>query len=280
MIPGDPQMRVRFLSSLVVGTLATLATPIASAMPQAEFQSAASGNYSYSLGSKSGSLSIGESDNGAFVSVTGAKNGYGFNANAEAAAGQLKAYAQTEYHPYGQAGYGYSSASATASFTDFVTFLGGTGSGSASFSTLLNGSLTGGADGNAGYSLSVALYDVFPSDWDNTYYLGDSQQLAYDYRNISGRQRVTVNDLFESDFDFEYGKTYAIAAYLTVNVASGGIADFSHTASFAMAAAPGTTVASSAGINYGIPAAVPEPESYAMLLAGLGLIGLVARRRR
>ncbi|MCB1900184.1 MAG: PEP-CTERM sorting domain-containing protein [Rhodocyclaceae bacterium] len=47
-----------------------------------------------------------------------------------------------------------------------------------------------------------------------------------------------------------------------------------------MAAAPGTTVASSAGINYGIPAAVPEPESYAMLLAGLGLIGLVARRRK
>jgi len=29
-----------------------------------------------------------------------------------------------------------------------------------------------------------------------------------------------------------------------------------------------------------ITAAVPEPETYAMLLAGLGLIGTIARRRR
>ena len=30
----------------------------------------------------------------------------------------------------------------------------------------------------------------------------------------------------------------------------------------------------------GLPAAVPEPEYYAMLLAGLEIVGLVARRRR
>ena len=31
--------------------------------------------------------------------------------------------------------------------------------------------------------------------------------------------------------------------------------------------------------NVGVAAAVPEPESYAMLLAGIGLIGAIARRR-
>jgi len=33
------------------------------------------------------------------------------------------------------------------------------------------------------------------------------------------------------------------------------------------------------GFTVGIPTAVPEPETYALMLAGLGLIGFVARRR-
>jgi hypothetical protein len=32
--------------------------------------------------------------------------------------------------------------------------------------------------------------------------------------------------------------------------------------------------------NHAYIAAVPEPETYAMMLAGLGLMGLVARRRK
>ena len=34
------------------------------------------------------------------------------------------------------------------------------------------------------------------------------------------------------------------------------------------------------GFNVGMTAAVPEPESYALMLAGLGVVGLLARRRR
>ena len=30
----------------------------------------------------------------------------------------------------------------------------------------------------------------------------------------------------------------------------------------------------------GITVSVPEPETYAMLLAGLGMVGVIARRRR
>jgi hypothetical protein len=33
-------------------------------------------------------------------------------------------------------------------------------------------------------------------------------------------------------------------------------------------------------LQYGFAAAVPEPETYAMLLAGLGLLGFTARRRQ
>lgn len=42
----------------------------------------------------------------------------------------------------------------------------------------------------------------------------------------------------------------------------------------------GGTYVSTSGFQYlGMAAAVPEPESYAMLLAGLGLIGMIVRRR-
>ncbi len=34
------------------------------------------------------------------------------------------------------------------------------------------------------------------------------------------------------------------------------------------------------GVSIGVTPAVPEPETYAMLLAGLGLVGIMARRRR
>jgi hypothetical protein len=42
---------------------------------------------------------------------------------------------------------------------------------------------------------------------------------------------------------------------------------------------PGVTVHSVSGFSYTVPA-VPEPETYAMMLAGLGLLGVAARRRR
>jgi len=42
----------------------------------------------------------------------------------------------------------------------------------------------------------------------------------------------------------------------------------------------GVTLTSDAGFDWVTVAVVPEPESYAMMLAGLGLLGVVARRRK
>jgi hypothetical protein len=57
---------------------------------------------------------------------------------------------------------------------------------------------------------------------------------------------------------------------------SGGIADLSHTVQLSITAPDGVTWTSESGQ---LLTAVPEPETYAMLLVGLGLIGFMARRR-
>jgi hypothetical protein len=54
-----------------------------------------------------------------------------------------------------------------------------------------------------------------------------------------------------------------------------GISDFSHTAKLSIDA-PDMTFTSESGY---LLSPVPEPETYAILLAGLGVIGVVARRR-
>ena len=57
---------------------------------------------------------------------------------------------------------------------------------------------------------------------------------------------------------------------------SGGIADFSHTALLGVSAPSGVTWTSDSQL---LLAAVPEPEEYALMLAGLGVIGAFIRRR-
>lgn len=81
-------------------------------------------------------------------------------------------------------------------------------------------------------------------------------------------------------FDVVAGNRYVLVSQLAVVAENNASADFYGTASLErILVTPGMTVDIGSGTAYNI-AAVPEPETYAMLLAGLGLVGFAAHRRR
>lgn len=256
------------ISPLLVALVATATASSAWALPAATGSSAAGGNYSYVNGTKSGFASGSESDyTGALVESAAKGGGFGFDASAESSAGALKAYAGTKFS---NGGWGYSSANSTATFTDYITFSGGTGASEGSLVSLLEGSLTGGKTGNASYFYSISLFDTTS---------GTSESLVWDSHAVSGKQKLKLNNEYGADFSFNFGTTYQLVASLSLYAGNGGTADFSDTAmlSFDMGSAD-VKIATASGFNYGVPA-VPEPQTYAMLLAGLGMISVMARRR-
>jgi hypothetical protein len=75
-----------------------------------------------------------------------------------------------------------------------------------------------------------------------------------------------------------YHETTTIGLFLNMSALAIQVeADFSHTARI-FVDAPGSTFVSDSGNLMTAP--IPEPETYAMLLAGLGLIGFMTRRRK
>jgi hypothetical protein len=85
---------------------------------------------------------------------------------------------------------------------------------------------------------------------------------------------------FGIDPSFVQGATFDKATHqITLNNARGGLAWFENVDSLTISN-KNTNFFDGYNLAFHAVAVVPEPETYAMLLAGLGLMGAVARRRR
>jgi len=204
------------------------------------------------------------------------RKGFGYRAEASAEAGLAKARAETRWVADN---YGNSSASASSTWSDWFVISGGTGLGTASFASLLDGVMASSKNGSAGYSLNIGYSTgTYCYYWYNSCGEADqSQTLFSQTSSLSGKGKSTLSQNIEGEFTFAYDKAFQLTATLNVSAANGGMADFTLASLDNSLVLPeGANLLSSSGLYV---QAVPEAETYAMMLAGLGLVGFAARRR-
>lgn len=263
----------------------TIAPPAVS-LGIAMASSQVSGNMSYSLGSSSGNFS--ESDysaDGSTVALDLSRKGFGYQAEANATGSQLKARTATQWTQHTDSngnniGSGSSYANATSNWNDWFVISGGTGLGTASFMAQLDGKLQSTANGAASFGLSVA-YSTGANCyyWYNTCGAADqSQTLIIQNTSLSGKSKTTLSQSLEGEFTFAYDKPFQLTATLNTGASNGGLAEFNFdTLSHSLVLPQGVSLRSASGLYV---QAVPEAETYAMMLAGLGLVGFAAARRK
>ncbi|MEW5966958.1 MAG: FxDxF family PEP-CTERM protein [Pseudomonadota bacterium] len=136
-----------------------------------------------------------------------------------------------------------------------------------------------------GYAVGSLLVQVFDLDSLHEYWRNDSSypiegpafigsgEIGRDWMDGTGTSFLSVV------FDVTGGTRYSLVSQLSVFAEENASADFYGTASLErILVTPGMSLGIGSGSTYNI-AAVPEAETYAMMLAGLGLVGFAARRR-
>lgn len=252
--------------------------------------SSVSGALHYRIGSNTGAFNESDfSHIGSAVEIDREEKGHAYQATSSADVGQLQARVATKWNSSNGNGYNYgsnygsSSAEASSSWSDWFVITGGTGEGVASFVSALDGMMRSSKNGTASYSLNIGYsidsYFTCFDGYDSCGLADQNQTLFSQTSSLSGRGETTVLQQIESEFTFAYDKPFQLTATLNVGGTSGGVADFSLSSlSDSLVLPAGVQLLSTSG-HFAQP--VPEPETYAMMLAGLGLVGwAVAHRRR
>jgi hypothetical protein len=163
------------------------------------------------------------------------------------------------------------------------------------FQNVGNGSsITGNGGGDVGYwniggSGSSAVGSVIRT-WDNNDYglstdgvVQGLKQASWNFgalNNVTGTQTVTYNAAthelkMTGTFSDALGHTLSVSDVDTIDLS----AKFGSTMFVGFTGGTGGTDADQRITSFSV-SAVPEPETYAMMLAGLGLVGFAARRRK
>lgn len=241
--------------------------------------SSVNGQLNYSNGTGSGSFSESDSNPaGAKVEVELQRKGYGYLAEASAKTGFARSFVETNWVPANGSTSGNSSAQATSNWSDWFVISGGTGVGTASFTSLLDGVLASSKNGSASLSVNIG-YTPKTSCFTLCGEADMNQTLLNQISNLSGKSKSTMEQALEGQFTFAYNKPFALTVMLGVQATNGGMADFTlGSLGNSLLLPQGAGLYSASGLDY--VQAVPEAETYAMMLAGLGLVGWAARRRR
>jgi hypothetical protein len=140
--------------------------------------------------------------------------------------------------------------------------------------------------GDAGGTLNVQVFNL---DETIEYWWGESWEtrrtregFAIVGKDSTGRDwdEGPGTSFMSVAFDVVAGNRYSLVSALDVGADDNASADFYGTASLAsIQVTPGMNLAIGSGTTYAV-AAIPEPQTYALLLAGLGVVGWAARRRQ
>lgn len=222
-----------------------------------------------------------------------------FNSQARATHGEVGTYAELNYSNGG----GYQ-VRAEAYSGDILEFNGVANSTiDFTFDAVVHGAMTGSGSGIFGNTLAQLAYGEYGGTptlggvpgW----YYGPSAQMDLINDNIVNgvANPGSIVPTFTYTLTLDGSGHGSVAALLSMNslITTGGagwstsssgstLADYLNTVSITVSTQSATTTITSQGgwnvVNNSPITAVPEPETYAMLLAGLGLLGFIGQRRK